>query len=165
MKHSLSLVHSSPVVALSDRNSPRIGIARSRPQPAAVSATYTRDENRAFIKDIREESRLVRWEARFMARPAPELVKFPAVAEVYDVALWHATNKPARHWPHTGPIRAREAVLHDAGTFNHRGEGWTWRLVEQSKPAGLWLEVRGHYAPNTLPVIVRMPWSVNDAAA
>lgn len=100
-----------------------------------------------------------------MARAATDLSKFPAVAEVYGVALWHAVGKPARHWSHAGPIRTRDVVLHDAGTFDHRGECWTWRLTEQAKPAGLWLEVRGHYAPCTLPVIARMPWSANDATA
>ena len=164
MKHSLSLVHSSSAVALSDRNPPRIGIARSRPQPAAAIATYTHDENRAFMEDIREQSRLVRWEVQYMRRHATALASFPAVAEVYDVALWHAANKPARHWPHTGPRSSREEVLHDGDDFTFRGERWLWRLVERAKPAGLWLEVRGFFA-SSAPLIARMPWSANDAAA
>jgi hypothetical protein len=164
MKHSLSLVHSSPVVALSDRNPPRIGIARSRPQPAAAIATYTRDENRAFMNDIREQSRLVRWEVQYMRRHATELANFPAVAEVCQVALWHAANKPARHWPHTGPLCAGEEVIHDGDDFTHRGERWLWRLVERAKPAGLWLEVRGVFTASA-PLIARMPWSATDAAA
>lgn len=164
MTSTLSLVHSSPVAAVSDRHPPRIGIARPRPAPAALNETHTPAENRAFMAAIREQSRLIRWEARFLARHAADLTRFAEVAQVYDVALWHASNKPARHWAHTGPIRARETVLHDAGPFTFRGAQWIWRLVERAKPSGLWLEVRGDYTPN-LPVIVRMPWSVNDAAA
>lgn len=45
MKQALSLIHSSPVVADSDRITPRIGVLRARAAPPAARRKYTVSES------------------------------------------------------------------------------------------------------------------------
>ncbi len=158
MNHSLSLVHSSRVApAESDAQTPRIGVLRPRPAPPAATAKFTGAENRQFMSEAVKQAREYRWRIKYMFEPFPPLDTYPALTELIDVAQWHASQKPARRWLHTGPIRARETVMHDAEWFEFRGERWLWRLVENVDPLGLHLEVRSPIGRG-MHRMVKCPW-------
>jgi hypothetical protein len=162
VKQSLSLIYSSPVIAVGDRpeTPPRIGIFRPHPAPPALIAHFTDNENRAFVKAVKEEGRLVHWEEKWCAKGLTELSKWPHVLELCDVAIWHAMQKPARHWLHTGPLGKRERVVHDEGRFSFRECEWLWILAETAE-LGLYLEVRfGFRASARIERVARIRWGI-----
>ena len=148
---------------MSDRSPPRIGIPRPRPAPPVVHRSFTAIENRRFIAAVREESRLYRWDQKYMFEAFPDLKAFPALSELSSVALWHAERKPARHWLRSDDLRRRDTVLHDVERFDFRGAHWLWRLVERAQPLGLHLEVRDPYPWRHR--VARLQWSTRDDAA